>query len=865
MLKGAWFKTFIGVFILLFAGLWITGCTEEIGSMGMKHNHDSADETEVIAVAGGSFHSVELKSDGTVWAWGRNEYSQLGDGTTIDSPAPIEVSGLTDVTAIKAGSYHTIALKTDGTVWSWGRNNYGQLGDGTTTDSAMPVQVNSLTDVVAVAAGSFHTIALKKDGTVWAWGLNLYGQLGNGTWTDQGNPVPIQVNGLTDVTAIAAGYGHTIALKADGTVWTWGANGSGQLGEGRKVIHSTTPIQVTGLTDVTAIAAGHSHTIALKTDGTVWAWGYNYNGQLGEGTTTFSYTPVQVSGLTDIVAIAAGGFHTIALKSNDTVWAWGSNERGQLGVTTTEICEIYAGIGETIGYTYPAFCSTTPVQVSGLTDITAIAAGGYYTIALESDGTVWAWGANEYGQLGATTTETCGYEDEFDCSPTPIPVRDKVTGTFSVGGTVSSLSGTLVLQNNGGDDLTITENGPFTFATELEDLAIYDITVLSQPFDQTCSLITGRINAADVIDIEIKCFTFTDIAAGSYHSLALEADGTVWAWGANDNGQLGNGTTPVYSNTVGQVSNLTDITAVAAGFFHSLSLKTDGTVWAWGRNDNGQLGDGTRDDRATPVQVSGLTDITRIAGGGSHTIALKSDGTVWAWGANDNGQLGVTTTEICGYSTPCSTTPIQISGLTDVIAIASGWKHSIAVKADGTVWAWGNNYFGQLGVTTTETCGYSTPCSTTPIQISAFTDVTAVAAGHYHSIALKTDGTVWAWGGNDYGQLGDGTRDDRATPVQVSGLTDITRIAGGGSHTIALKSDGDVWAWGLNYDHQLGVITTETCGFYPCSTTPVEINRLMDVIAISGGDTDTIALKTNGTVWETNRTATAPIQIVVTP
>ncbi|GMT48114.1 MAG: hypothetical protein IEMM0007_1680 [bacterium] len=857
-MKGTRFKIFMGVLILLFAGLWITGCTEEMGSMGMKHghNHDSADETEVVAVAGGAYHSIELKSDGTVWAWGRNSDGQLGDGTTIDSPAPIQVNGLTDVTAISAGAFHTIALKTDGTVWAWGRNKHGQLGDGTTIDSPAPIQVNGLTDVTAISAGAFHTIALKTDGTVWAWGRNRSGQLGAGTRDDSATPV--QVSGLTDVTAIAAGNSSTIALKADGTVWSWGDNWV-----------TPTPAQVSGLRDVTAISAGAYHMIALKTDGTVWAWKYNAGGQLGDGTTTSRTTPVQVSGLTNVTAIVAGRFHTIAIKADGTVWAWGSNELGQLGVATTETCEAYVGILEAPGYIDPpTFCSTTPVQVSGLTDIVAIAAGGYHSIALESNNTEWAWGYNEDSQLGATTTETCGYEDEFDCSPIPVPVRSKVTGTFSVGGTVSSLTGTLVLQNNGGDDLIITENGPFTFATELEDLDIYDITVLSQPFDQTCSLISGRINAADVTDIEIKCFTFVDIAAGNRYSLALETDGTVWAWGYGELGQLGNGAVSSYSKEVVQVSNLTDINAVAAGFYHSLALKTDGTVWAWGRNELGQLGATTTERcqadnlyacSTTPIKVSGLTDITRIAGGGFHSIALKSDGTVWAWGSNELGQLGDGTT----IDSPV---PIKVSGLTDITRIAGGGFHSIALKSDGTVWAWGNNYFGQLGATTTETCGSSTPCSTTPIKVSGLTDITRIAGGGFHSIALKSDGTVWAWGSNELGQLGDGTRDDSATPVQVSGLTDVTAIAAGHGSTIALKADGTVWSWGSNYYHQLGIITTETCGPpYPCSTTPVEINGLTDVSAIAGGDKFTLLLKTDGTVWETNITTTVPIQIVVTP
>jgi YD repeat-containing protein len=243
-------------------------------------------------VAGGyHYHTIAVKTDSTVWAWGANWDGQLGDGTTTDRSTPVQVSGLADVSAIAGGGSHTIALKTDGTVWAWGYNWHGQLGDGTTTDSSLPVQVSGLADVSAIAGGSYHTIVLKADGTVWAWGYNGSGQLGDGTTTDRSTPV--QVSGLADVAAIAGGYSHTIALKTDGTIWAWGWNEYGQLGDGTTTDRSS-PVQVSGLSDVAAIAAGGHHTIVLKADGTVWAWGYNGSGQLGDGTTTHSSMPVQV-------------------------------------------------------------------------------------------------------------------------------------------------------------------------------------------------------------------------------------------------------------------------------------------------------------------------------------------------------------------------------------------------------------------------------------------------------------------------------------------------------------------------------------------------------------------------------------------
>ncbi|MEO5368135.1 MAG: Ig-like domain-containing protein, partial [Magnetococcus sp. WYHC-3] len=289
----------------------------------------------VTKIAGGNLHTVALKSDGTVRAWGYNGYGQLGDGTTTTRLTPVQVSGLTGVVAVDAGSTHTVALKSNGTVWTWGANTSGQLGDGTTINRPTPVQVSGLTGVTAIAAGNIRTFALKSDGTVWAWGYNYSGDIGDGG--APGNRLtPVQVSGLTGVTAIAAGSYHSLALKSDGSVWAWSLNNCGQLGDGTTT-QRTTPVQVSGLTNgVTAIAAGLYHSLALKSDGSVRAWGYNGYGQLGDGTTINRLTSVQVSGLTSgVTAITAGASHTLARKSDTTVWVWGYNAYGQLGDNTT--------------------------------------------------------------------------------------------------------------------------------------------------------------------------------------------------------------------------------------------------------------------------------------------------------------------------------------------------------------------------------------------------------------------------------------------------------------------------------------------------------------------------------------------------
>jgi alpha-tubulin suppressor-like RCC1 family protein len=666
--------------------------------------------TGVMAVAAGSFRSMALKHDGTVWTWGGNPNLELGNGASYTySTAPVQVSSLTGVTAIASGSLHGLALKSDGTVWTWGNNGSGQLGIGTTGNSiGTPVQVIGLANVVAIAGGASHSLAMKSDGTIWAWGDNSAGELGNGNTTNSSTPV--QVAGFSGAVAIAAGGNLSVAVKSGGTVWAWGNNGSGQLGNGTTT-NSSTPVQASGLTGETAVGAGNNYSLGLKSDGTVWAWGSNSFEGLNLGIA--SVTPVQVTGFTGETAIAAGSNHSLALKSDGTVWALGFNNYGQLGN------------GNVLN-------AATPLQVNGLTGMTAIAAGGSHSLAVKNDGTVWAWGWNGYGQLG---------------------------------------------------------NGTAPFSTA--------------PV-QTIDL-TGVVG----------------IAGGNEHSLAVKSDGTVWTWGINTVGELGNGTTNNSSTPV-QVSGLTNVTGVAGGVSNSLAVKSDGTVWAWGNNGSGELGNGTTTNSSTPVQVSGLSGMVAVSAGQFYGLALKSDGTVWAWGNNGNGQLG-------NGSFTNRSSPFQVSGLTGVTAIAAGFFHGLALKSDGTVWAWGDNNFGELGN------GQSLTNSSTPVQVSGLTNVASVAAGEYHSLAVKNDGTVWTWGNNGFGQLGNGTAGTTgsftisSTPVQVLGLTGAVAASGGEEHSMALKSDGTVWAWGNNSSGQLGN------GTYTSSDVPIQVSSLAGVLAVAAG------------------------------
>jgi RHS repeat-associated protein len=414
--------------------------------------------------------SASATSPYGVAAWGGNIWGQLGDGTFGENTSknvPVAVVGLSGTKAVAAGGGHSLALLSDGTVVAWGNNEHGQLGNGTTTNSDVPVAVSGLTSVTAISAGERHSLALLSDGTVLAWGENASGQLGNGNTTD--SDVPVAVSGLSSVTAISAGGLHSLALLSNGTVMAWGNNEVGQLGNGSGGGGSSSdlPVKVSGLSSVAAISGGDFRSLALLSSGKVMDWGYNSFGGLGDGISTgpdscdfgsfpepCSTTPVEVSGLTGVTAIADG----MALLGNGTVKDWGENGFGQLGDAThsgPEFCLQPSGLRE-----LP--CSTTPVEVHGLSGVTAISAGFLHRLALLGNGTVKAWGENNDEELGYTFAlgpETC--EEKRYCSATPVEVTE-------LHGTTTIATGPASVQNLAyGPEFPVGESPP---EPQLEEL-----------------------------------------------------------------------------------------------------------------------------------------------------------------------------------------------------------------------------------------------------------------------------------------------------------------------------------------------------------------------------------------------------------
>jgi alpha-tubulin suppressor-like RCC1 family protein len=289
--------------------------------------------TSTIVDVADMFARKELFLNSGLWAWGENTYGQLGLGNTTSYSSPVQVGSLTNWKQISMGYYSNLGIKTDGTLWSWGWNFQGELGLNDTSNRNSPVQVGSLTNWKQISNGSYSILAIKTDGTLWAWGLNDKGQLGLGNTTPYSSPV--QVGSLTNWKTVSCGYTTAVAIKTDGTLWAWGQNAYGGLGLGNTTSYSS-PIQVGSLTGWKSAISINNAFVAIKTDGTLWSCGYNASGQLGLGNTTPYSSPVQVGSLTNWKQISPSAGYSSrfyhAIKTDGTLWGWGYNASGQLGL-----------------------------------------------------------------------------------------------------------------------------------------------------------------------------------------------------------------------------------------------------------------------------------------------------------------------------------------------------------------------------------------------------------------------------------------------------------------------------------------------------------------------------------------------------
>jgi alpha-tubulin suppressor-like RCC1 family protein len=658
--------------------LWAWGSNSygQLGTGAASGNGQySASPTQVgnlqnwLKVSAGYCHSLAIKNDGTLWAWGYNGYGSLGVGDITNRSSPIQVGSLKTWASIKANPAlgyvgSSLATKTDGTLWAWGANNYGQLGLGDVVSRSSPSQVGALTNWAQVSAGGGSIVGVKKDGTLWAWGRNNWGALGIGATGRLSSPV--QVGSLTNWSQVSVGGyrddAFTLALKTDGTLWGWGYNRVGQLGIGN-ITDVSSPVQVGTLTSWSQVSAGYTHALAIKKDGTLWGWGYSYTsvgGYLGTGNRTSTQSPVQVGSLTNWTQVASGKYQSVAIKNDGTVWSWGSSAgKGILGLGNQEF----------------AF---SPTQVGALTNWSKIESGMDSSTSIKTDGTLWAWGYNNSGQLGLGDTAT---------RSSPVQV-----GALNTWAQVTGNNATFAIKTDG----TLWAWGSNTRG----QLGIGSVVGKSSP-------------------VQVGALTnWKSISSPGYATCAIKTDGTLWAWGYNSAGQLGIGSIANKSSPV-QVGALTTWSQTVISNASTFAVKTDGTLWAWGDNSSGVLCQGDLVSRSSPVQVGALTNWAQLAGYNTSVLAIKTDGTLWGWGQNNTGQLGL------GNEVNRSS-PVQIGALTNWSKISIGNGFTTAIKTDGTLWAWGTDGADYRG----DPLGIGDGVSrSSPVQIGSFTDWVKVSAG----------------------------------------------------------------------------------------------------------------------------------------
>ncbi|MEI6644715.1 MAG: immunoglobulin domain-containing protein, partial [bacterium] len=750
-----------------------------------------------------SFPATLSVTNAPLQVWGRNDYGQLGNGTTNSVNVPAQVASNVVLTA--SGQYHSLFVKADSTLWTMGWNPYGALGDGTFSNTNRPIQVAS--NVVAAAGGYRHSLFVKADGTLWAMGDNTSGQLGAGTATATNQPIMV-TNG---VVMVAAGDSHSLFVKKDGTLWTMGYNYSGELGNGT-TINTNRPIMVAS--NVVAVAGGNYHSLFVKADGTLWAMGFNTYGQLGNGTVANALSPIQVA--SNVVGVAGGQYHSLFVKADGMLWGMGRDDNGQLGngamLTTTNL----------------------PVQVTN--SVVAVACGASHSLLAKADGTLWTMGLNAYGQLGngtlstsyspvqvaggglllASLTKGPSYDHSLAIAevvppappaitaqpisavvtvgqPTSLSVTNSGTGPFGyqwfkdgvrqTGQTNSTLSYASFAFTNSGSYSVVITNALGMAISLPANLSVTNATLRVWGYNSDGQLGNGTTTHTN---LPITVASNVVVAAGGfYHSLFVKADNTLWAMGKNNYGQLGNGTTGGITNIPVQVAS--NVVTVAAGEYHSLFVKANGTLWTMGRNYYGQLGNNTYNDANQPVQVA--NNVVAVAGGGEHSLFVKANGTLWTMGYNLAGQLGDGTTAI-------KISPVLVTS--NVVAVGGGTSHSLFMKADGTLWAMGYNYSGQLGDGTTIN-------RSSPVQVAS--NVMAMASGTDHSLFVKEDGTLWGMGYNAYGQLCNEPSGQISRPVQAA--SNVVAVAAGFCHSMFVKEDGTLWGMGANSGGLLGNGTTD--------------------------------------------------------
>lgn len=858
-----------------------TNASYQLGTTdGKQRLLPDACSTDVIAFDAGSSASYFIKSDHALWEAGQ-------------SKAPAQQG--TDVIAVSGGSYHALFIKQDLSAWGMRSNSAGQLGDGGTATRSIPVQV--ATNVARVSAGTYFSFFVKTDGSLWATGRNDHGQFGNGTWDNSLTPVYI-TSGVVD--AVAA-YNQGFFLKADGTLW--GMGDSYTLGIGMNSFQmQAVPVQIAS--DVSRISGNFGYTLFLKTDGSLWT----------TKPVSLSYQANQVA--TGVVKFAAGETHAIFTNSDGSLWGLGSNGKGQLGTGNTTdastpvliasgVLDQSAGDGYSLftdlkpGFTQQPFSGYVATGTSTTLSVTGVGTGGlsyqwyrgdrgdtsqplagevsssYTTAVLSTDARYWVRITDSRGSWDSQAAVLTVVSPPQITKQPVAPATAMPYGSSSymfVNATGGGLNirwyrglpgdtSTPVTGATGSSLLTPPLTGDTGFWVRITNVAgsvdsvavpvtmapFYPAVLRSSGLNTKGQLgIGGLTNSYGFKDTGVRA---TDLAAGANHSLFVKEDGSAWSMGDNSYGQLGDNS---YTQKSIPVKITDNVVRVAAGDNHSMFLKRDGTLWGCGRNDSYQLGTFNSSSSRVPQQIT--TNVVQVAAGASHTLYLKIDGSLWVTGFNGSGQTGTG-----GFSS--YTYPTQIA--TSVVKIAAGGSHSLFLKSDGTVWAMGLNSSGQLG-------DGSTTNRSTPVQVAAdlagAIRVVDIAAGGRHSLLLRSNGSVWTCGSNNYGQAGLGATASTPTWTQITSIPGavFSGVSAGYEHSFILRNNGALYTAGRNQSGQLGLSssTTQATSFVPAASVvtriaagtahslisvsvPVILSQSGDVGAVAG-QTPTLSVAVSG-------------------
>lgn len=517
----------------------------------------------VQTVASGEDHSCAVTASGGVECWGSDQSGQLGDAAYDETTGPVAVSAITNAVAVDAGQKHSCALLATGRIKCWGNGGNGQLGAGNILSAPVPVDVQDIADATAIAVGETHTCAIVSGGAIKCWGWNEYGEVGDGTLEKRNTPVA--VGGISGAVSLSAGDDFTCAVVTDGKVFCWGYGNFGQLGHGSQVPQQKTPVQVSNITSATSVAVGGSNSCALLTGGTVKCWGAGSSGQLGNGQTNQQVKPVDVTGISGALAVTVGGNYSCALLVDKTVKCWGNNKYRQLGSN---------------GDTGLSQQNSTPVVVSGASDIVSISGGTKHVCAVQQTGAVLCWGAGAKGQLGNGTPAI---------AKTPVLVKD-MAGFSAIGAgenhTCAASSDTMVYcWGEKGEKLAGVAGGGPTGE------------------DQELPARVGRVGATAAI------------VAGKKHTCLLRTNGWVVCSGKNDKYQVGGGSNVDHANGFAYVDrywpkpteDISDATKIAAGDNHTCVVVTDGKVKCWGDATKGQLGNSEPKSATLPKLAANIT------------------------------------------------------------------------------------------------------------------------------------------------------------------------------------------------------------------------------------------------------------------